>query len=300
MTSQPQPLTHAVIKGVLEQSSSQQIEGIRLNNLMGILNGYPGLFRAFMKVGSPFSISDHRFILVQKGEIHAVVNLIERTFTVGTLVYIGPGSIIQLTRISPDFRVCGFALFEAFPLPFDSETLPPMFNGQLREVFLSPNDSERTFFRTIFEALWQLMQQPDPHAPTLAMLVGSLMTFFDTLHSAASASNNGCSNNAQTIFSRYIQLVNKFGPQEHHLPFYARKMCLTEHYLSTIVHQSSGVTAKKWIDRSLVSAIQVELRHSAKSLQQIADEMNFPNASFFSKYFKRLTGFTPSAYRDKK
>ncbi|MBO5552932.1 MAG: helix-turn-helix domain-containing protein, partial [Paludibacteraceae bacterium] len=42
---------------------------------------------------------------------------------------------------------------------------------------------------------------------------------------------------------------------------------------------------------------QAELRHSDKSLSQLAEEMNFPNTSFLCKYFKRMTGVSPLRYR---
>ena len=51
--------------------------------------------------------------------------------------------------------------------------------------------------------------------------------------------------------------------------------------------------AKKWIDLALITRIKVELMHTSKSIVQIADELNFPNPSFFSKYFKRIIGVTP-------
>jgi AraC-like DNA-binding protein len=74
-------------------------------------------------------------------------------------------------------------------------------------------------------------------------------------------------------------------------------MCLTERYLSTIIRQTSSVTAKDWIDRALITRIKIELRHTDKPAAQIADEMHFANPSFFSKYFRRLTGMTPSDYK---
>ncbi|MBR6369875.1 MAG: AraC family transcriptional regulator, partial [Bacteroidaceae bacterium] len=38
-------------------------------------------------------------------------------------------------------------------------------------------------------------------------------------------------------------------------------------------------------------------RHTDKPAAQIADEMHFANPSFFSKYFRRLTGMTPGEYK---
>jgi YesN/AraC family two-component response regulator len=74
-------------------------------------------------------------------------------------------------------------------------------------------------------------------------------------------------------------------------------MCLTEHYLGTVIRQASGITAKEWIDRALIEHIKIELKYSDKPIVQISEEMNFPNPSFFSKYFKRLTNQTPLEYK---
>ena len=39
------------------------------------------------------------------------------------------------------------------------------------------------------------------------------------------------------------------------------------------------------------------LKYSGMSIQEIAYCLNFPNQSFFGKYFRSHTGMTPSAYR---
>lgn len=59
----------------------------------------------------------------------------------------------------------------------------------------------------------------------------------------------------------------------------------------------SGKSAKHWIDEATINAIKVQLRYTDKQVAEIAYDMNFPNASFFCKYFKRLTGMTPMDYR---
>jgi AraC-like DNA-binding protein len=35
------------------------------------------------------------------------------------------------------------------------------------------------------------------------------------------------------------------------------------------------------------------------TIQQIADELNFPSQSVFGKYFKRVTGVSPREYRNR-
>jgi AraC-like DNA-binding protein len=48
-----------------------------------------------------------------------------------------------------------------------------------------------------------------------------------------------------------------------------------------------------------LQAIENRLRFTDMTMQQIADDLQFPNASFFGKYFKEHTGMTPMEYRTK-
>jgi AraC-like DNA-binding protein len=64
-----------------------------------------------------------------------------------------------------------------------------------------------------------------------------------------------------------------------------------------VVKQASGRSAKQWIDEALVTRIKIDLLHTEKPITSISDDMNFPNQSFFTKFFKRMTGMTPSQFR---
>ena len=79
--------------------------------------------------------------------------------------------------------------------------------------------------------------------------------------------------------------------------FYADKLCLTPRYLNTIIRQTSQQTVMDWINQSIILEAKVLLKHSNRLVYQISDELNFPNPSFFSKFFKRMTGMTPQEYQ---
>ena len=68
-------------------------------------------------------------------------------------------------------------------------------------------------------------------------------------------------------------------------------------YLTTIIRKTSGRTAAEWIDDYVVLEAKNLLKYSTMSIQEIAYCLNFPNQSFFGKYFRSHTGMTPSAYR---
>ena len=66
---------------------------------------------------------------------------------------------------------------------------------------------------------------------------------------------------------------------------------------STLIKRISGKSVSEWIDNYVILEAKTLLKYSNMSVQEIAYYLNFPNQSFFGKYFRSHTGMTPSAYR---
>ncbi len=94
----------------------------------------------------------------------------------------------------------------------------------------------------------------------------------------------------------FVRLVRKYFRMEHSVRFYANKLCISPKYLSLVVKECSGRTAAEIIDEYLLLEAKNMLRFSGKNIQQIAYELNFSNQSSFGKYFKHLTGMSPSEF----
>jgi len=73
-------------------------------------------------------------------------------------------------------------------------------------------------------------------------------------------------------------------------------MCITPKYLNTVVREVKGISASQIIANAVIMEAKSRLKSSTDTVQQIAISLNFPNQSFFTKYFKRNTGMTPSEY----
>lgn len=101
----------------------------------------------------------------------------------------------------------------------------------------------------------------------------------------------------QEYFSKFISLVTQYFKKERSISFYASQMCITPKYLSSIVKDVSGKNAGEWITEYVILEAKVLLKSSKMDVQGIAYKLNFPNQSFFGKYFKQKTGMTPGQYR---
>lgn len=96
----------------------------------------------------------------------------------------------------------------------------------------------------------------------------------------------------------FVRLVRKHFRMEHSVRFYANKLCISPKYLSLVVKETSGRTAAEIIDEYLLLEAKNMLRFSGKNIQQVAYELNFSNQSSFGKYFKHLTGMSPSEFQN--
>lgn len=100
----------------------------------------------------------------------------------------------------------------------------------------------------------------------------------------------------KTVQAFIISLMEKHKRQRE-VKSYAQEQYLTPRYFSAIVKEKTGRTAQQWIIQVVISSIKQALLYTTKSLKEVAAEYNFPNQSFFGKYFKQYVGTSPSDFR---
>ncbi|MDF7813870.1 AraC family transcriptional regulator [Hymenobacter sp. YC55] len=90
---------------------------------------------------------------------------------------------------------------------------------------------------------------------------------------------------------------------EHHyktlrdVAAYARLLHLSANHLNTVIKAQSGKTVLQHLhERQLLEAKRL-LYHTERSVKEIAFELGFQDAAYFTRFFKRLTGVTPLHYR---
>ena len=101
----------------------------------------------------------------------------------------------------------------------------------------------------------------------------------------------------EILFKEFINLVSEHHRKERRVDFYAERLFLSPKHFSTVIKKVSGKTAGQWIDEYVILEAKTLLKYSAMSIQEIAYYMNFPNPSFFGKYFRHHTGMSPSEYK---
>lgn len=105
------------------------------------------------------------------------------------------------------------------------------------------------------------------------------------------------SSRQQELYTQFIREVQKNYAKERSVTYYANILCVTPKYLSQIVHKVSGRFASNWINDFVILEAKALLKSRQYTIQQVADILNFPNQSFFGRYFKNKVGYSPSEYQ---
>lgn len=103
----------------------------------------------------------------------------------------------------------------------------------------------------------------------------------------------------QRLADRFIQLVEQSEGRIRKVDKFANQLNVTPKYLSTLLKETVNRRPSEIIHFYTMKAIKHRLRFTDMTIQEIADTMDFPNSSFFGKYFKKRAGITPLEFRNK-
>lgn len=109
--------------------------------------------------------------------------------------------------------------------------------------------------------------------------------------------SSATSTRTDEYFRRFIKELSEHYLERQNVTFYADRLCISSRYLTTIVRRVSGLSVTDWMNRYIITEAKYLLKYSDMSIQEIAYKLNFPNQSFFGKYFKQHTGVSPSRYK---
>ena len=79
--------------------------------------------------------------------------------------------------------------------------------------------------------------------------------------------------------------------------FYADKLCITSKYLTMVIKETSGKSAKDWIVEYIILEIKALLKNTNLNIQEIAIKTNFANQFVAGRFFRKHTGMSLSQYR---
>lgn len=101
------------------------------------------------------------------------------------------------------------------------------------------------------------------------------------------------------IFGKFMRSLDEHCKSHRKIDFYAQEQNMSTSHFNAIIKGFSGKSPKVLIDEEIISKIMLDLTVAHLSLTQIVADYNFSDVAHLTRFFKRITGTTPTQYKEK-
>ncbi|RFM32661.1 AraC family transcriptional regulator [Chitinophaga silvisoli] len=255
------------------------------------------------EISIPFRLDHYTVILVTSGILKMRLNLVEYDIPANSLLLFAPNVIAEFLN---DFRKCAFTAID-FTITLLTEAA---LNKKYMDGFgvytrqhmpvhaLLPEEVHN--IKTIMDQLSIKNNLPKDH-PFIGELLINLfkVLFFEiasVIHKKFSGKQIQLNSKEVLVKKFYAELTTHF-KNRREVDFYAEKLNVTPKYLTKCVKEILGKSTSEVITQMVIAEAKIMLSNLSDPISKIAGELAFSDQFFFSKFFKRATGISPSEYR---
>ena len=170
---------------------------------------------------------------------------------------------------------------------FTSDAIP--------KINLSPGIENRV--QSILEMLDELIGSELNHKDDA--IISLLNTIFVYCDGQCNIKSVISENNAKkALVYKFKKLVDKRFSVNHKVSDYAEMLNVSDNYLNECIKETIGVNAKAIITEKRIMNSRHQLKFTDKTIKEICFELGFSSPDYFSYFFKKHTGITPSMLRE--
>lgn len=251
----------------------------------------------------PVRIDAYIFVVCSGGLIELTYNQYAVTLSTNHMFLYNPGTIIQINAQQPsklNIMIFTHKFIDELGIKLDNMPLQYRIARERQTFLLSEQGCCQLRALMMITREFICMDKTNTHYPEMVK-----STFKSFIYRAIYAMNEQYDIHSAKVlsaqdnnhFDKFMRLLETYYKSEHSIKFYSDKIGLSPKYLSILIKRISGKFATEWIDEYVILEAKNLLKYSPMSVQEISYSLNFPNQSFFGKYFKRHTGLSPKAYR---
>lgn len=248
----------------------------------------------------PHKMEGLMFIACVGGSLEVMLDLRKYMLQKNDLLIVLPGQVIQVLAKSPDFD--GRFIFMSNEFLTNISLRRRNFSTFFvirdnPQISLQAQDMAMFVDYLAFIRSRMRLSEPSYRLDIIQNLVGSMFFEFMSMEKYMDVKTVKMSRKDE-ICSEFINLLIKHYKESRSVAFYADKLFITPKYLSATLRSVTGKKAGQLIDDYVLLQAKMMLKSTNMTVQQISEELSFANQSFFARYFKHLTGISPTQYRN--
>lgn len=241
----------------------------------------------------PRKVDVTTLILLDKGESRAIVEGKEYHLKAPCLAIVMPNQTYCLLEASEELNLRAIIMSNRFTANLMSSSL----NRIVQKNPILEISSDIISFNTYYKVLLHAVKSPikSYRFETAQHLTMSMLYFY--IRKLVKIEND--KKRKEVIFDNFCEELRKHFSINRTIPFYSGRLGVSPKYLNDIVKEKTQITANDYIDKVTVTECKALLSSTEMSIQRISMLMNFSSYSGFGKFFKRMTGMSPTEYRER-
>ncbi|MDX6188054.1 AraC family transcriptional regulator [Flavobacterium sp. Fl-318] len=247
----------------------------------------------YLQIPTPLFRPDYNFIVhVTKGNAKQQVDNEVITITENDVLFVKQGHITAMKEI--DQIITGhFILFEESVLNhiLSKQELIQIF--ATNSVLKLPEETS-VWLNSLFCLLSQEFRNENSN---IEICYSLMQAAFQKIIFSNKELNKTVHRGNEITFS-FKELVYKYHTENKSVTFYADKLKISVNYLNRCIKLTTGIAPKEWINNVSILQSQILLQDLTKDISEIAFALNYEDPSYFGRLFKKITGTTPSQYRN--
>ena len=236
----------------------------------------------------------------------AVIDLfsMRRQISKNDLVTILPFQLGSIHKVSDDFSMIFFKVDKVMFMDIMSSLgrITPDFFFHMRKNFqvpISVNEAKR--FLGFCRAIDFRTNNDDPafrRETILHLLRIYYWDFYVHFQKKTRKRNTPLLNsNKESIAMKFAMLVFENRETHREVAYYADQLCISPLYLTKIIQEVNGPSARDMIADYTIIGIKTLLRNADITIKDVVRHSGFSSQSSFSRFFRKHTGMSPSEYR---
>ena len=106
----------------------------------------------------------------------------------------------------------------------------------------------------------------------------------------------------ESMETHLVSLAKQLLKEKADIPFRVGDLCrelgYSKSYLSRLFHEQTGQTIAEFATKQKISRAKQLIREGNLNFAQISNLLSFDNPQYFSRVFKRVTGYTPTEFKN--
>ncbi|WP_458084095.1 AraC family transcriptional regulator [Streptomyces malaysiensis] len=248
-----------------------------------------------LDVHSPMRLAFHQLITVRSGALRCSVDFTEYELTEGGWMWVRPGQIHQF-RSDLGAAEGAAVLFPSGYLGAATAAAARLDRPAPRSPLMVPEGVDAEAVRGVLDLLEnerRTVSGPlEAHIEVVRHLVAVLVLRLAHLPGAQGGETAG-----GEVFRRFQRAVERDYTRTHRVEDYAARLGYSVRTLTRATRATVGCGAKRFIDDRVLLEAKRLLVHTDLSATAIGERLGFPDATVFTKFFRRRSGETPAGFR---